>query len=167
MIHFCFTTGSILLRPNGLVHREIRRPKFAVFEGRRISKLEEIIKILSHQFFSLPFIDKWAKYRNHRPRRIKTKRSNDNPFTPAFWVSFYWQMSKTWKPLIILPERQSSEQITWPSRNTVKFKSKNLDCGTKMWIKTYMMKKVLLRFKRFLSQTCGYPPVRDAVRGSI
>ena len=37
---------------------QILRPKFAVFEGRVKSKLKEIIKIISHQLFSLPFIDK-------------------------------------------------------------------------------------------------------------
>ena len=44
MIYFCFATGAISLMP--------------FFEGRIISKLEEIIKILSQQGFSLPFVEK-------------------------------------------------------------------------------------------------------------
>ena len=35
MIHFCFATGAIWLRPIGLHHREIWRPKFAISSGPR------------------------------------------------------------------------------------------------------------------------------------
>ena len=124
--------------------------------GAQPSPSEADLKTIFHRFWE--------------PRRIKTKTTNLICFPPEFFITFYWQRSKISKLLKTL-------QISYGPRKTPRLTDdvpveehcqirelKSQYCGTKMWLELYIGINVLPCLKRFWSQTCGYPPVREAAR---
>ena len=129
------------------------------FVGAQPSPSEADLKTGFHRF--------WG------PCRIKTKGTNKISFPPEFFhyllltneqniETFENFADKLWarKTLRLTDDVPVEEHC---QIRELKFQY----CGTKMWLKLYIGTNVLLCFKRFWSQTCGYPPVREAARGWI
>ena len=129
------------------------------FVGAQPSPSEADLKTGFHRF--------WG------PCRIKTKSTNKISFPPEFFITSYWQTRKILKLLKILPisyEPRKTLRLTddVPVEEHCHIRELRFQyCGPKMWLKLYIGTNVLLCFKRFWSQTCGYPSVREAARGWI